>query len=62
MKLEVTIKYRDDGEETYICSDFPYVADWVTIYLEDYKRKTIPREAISSIDTRFIDEDPTPTA
>ncbi len=53
MKVFVTIKYRDDKEETFTCIDHPSIGDWITIYLENFKRLTIPKDAIASIATEI---------
>ena len=53
MKLKVKIIYRDDKEEIFLCNDFPYVSEWITIYLENWRRKMLPKEAVKSIEYWF---------
>lgn len=57
MKLKVTVTFRDDKEQTFLCSDFPYVGPWVTIYCEGFTRHQFPQEAIKDIKQEFV-EDP----
>ncbi len=54
MKLKVIFTYRDDKKEEFICADFPNIGDWITLYLEDFKRVQIPREAVAKIEQCFI--------
>lgn len=54
MKIEVTIIYKDEKKEKFLCVDFPYIADWVTIFEENLSRTVIPRDKISEINYRVI--------
>lgn len=54
MQLKITIVFRDDKEEEFICADFPGIGEWITLYLEDFKRVTIPKEAVARIKQEFV--------
>ena len=54
--LEVTITYRDDKKDTFVCVDLPSISDWIFLYLPDTKRLVLPKEAVKSIEYQWTDE------
>lgn len=52
MKYIVILVFRDDTVCKYECWDHPYVADWITLYMNDEPRtrKIFPKEAIKNIE------------
>lgn len=56
MILKVEVTYRDDTKKVYDCNDFPFVGDWITLYLPNFRRELIPKDAVASI-THWIHEE-----
>lgn len=54
MKIQVTVKYRDDKEEVFDCVDPPSSGDWVVIYKENMERIWIPQTAIARITCKML--------
>jgi hypothetical protein len=40
MIIKVKIEFRDDTEKFFDCWEFPYISDWITLYLLDSNRGT----------------------
>jgi hypothetical protein len=51
MIIKVKIEFRDDTEKFFDCWEFPYISDWITLYLLDSNRTrlVIPRDGVKSI-------------
>ncbi len=54
MKLQVTLKYKDDSTGTFDCVDFPSIGEFLTLYLENFERKMIAKEKIDEINYKFV--------
>lgn len=53
-KLTVTVKFKDDSETIYDCTDFPYCGNPTVLYLSDFKRIYLNQESIEAMRTEFI--------
>lgn len=54
MKLKVTIEFRDDTKQEFLCNDFPIIGDWITLFFDDFERKMIPKEPVQKISYKFV--------
>lgn len=51
--VKISIRFRDDKIQTFICSDTPFIGtDWITLcpFNSPLGRKIIPKEAIADIE------------
>lgn len=56
MKLKLTVLYRDEKTQEFLCTDFPAIQPpWVTFYLEGFGRNIIHEGCIQEISQEFVE-------